>query len=369
MSFEKPTSPERPTTYEGDDAMRREFVGITVMGARPTMQILRRGLMFLVGIVLMVAVLTPERVQAQLLPEGASEVVANFDGPFQNPEGVAVDKSGNVFVSFFDPLGQVWKFTPNGDTPVVCSLTVALGLAVDAPGNAFVAGGTLTAEGLLTAVFRIPREGGPCEQIPGTEQIVNPNALAFDKVGNLYVTDSLLGRIYRTSPGGQVELWSDDPLLSFADPPNFAEVGANGIQYWKGSLIVANTDLVSILRIPVLDDGSAGAVEVLHNAFVDPGPLFIPDGIALDTNGDIYVADPGLSQLVRVARDGSFAELVAAAPSGAPLDSPTSLTFGTGMQDRKNVFMANSAVFDPTDPPQGPSLVKIGTGTPGNPLP
>ena len=29
----------------------------------------------------------------------------------ENPEGVAVDKTGNVYVSI-NPLGQVWKFAP-----------------------------------------------------------------------------------------------------------------------------------------------------------------------------------------------------------------------------------------------------------------
>ena len=62
-----------------------------------------------------------------------------FDRADEYPEGVAVDKVGNVYVSL-DDLGEVWKFTPYGEKTVLVAFDSpgALGLAVDAIGNVYV---------------------------------------------------------------------------------------------------------------------------------------------------------------------------------------------------------------------------------------
>lgn len=304
---------------------------------------------------------------AEALPEGQAEVVVNFVPP-QAPDGVVIDKTGNVFVSFF--MGDAWKFPVDADPSPVCELFFGGGLAVDGSGNVFVIG--LRFEpAFIVGVFRIPRDGGECEHIPGTEIISRPNALAFDKIGNLYVTDSTLGRIYRITPEGLVDLWIDDPLLhpvALPGDPAFI-VGANGVQHWQRSLIVANTTQMSLVRIPIRNDGSAGAAEELYGVASNPGgPVFFPDGLALDVLGNIYATDALSSQLVRVSADGTHAEIFAAAFSGAPLDGPTSVAFGTGTGERKNMFVTNSGIIDPAAI-GAPSLIRIGTGVPGNPLP
>jgi sugar lactone lactonase YvrE len=315
-------------------------------------------LVFSMSVVFLSVVFLPANARAEALPVGEGVVVRAAMGI--PPEGVAVDKTGQIFVSDFG--GRILKLT-QGDQFQVCQTPPpALGLTVDASGNAYVAA--------TGGVYRIDRDGSGCSAISGTEGITYPNALAFDKVGNLYVTDSVEGKIYRISTWGNVvELWADDPLFKpWPLPDPTLIVGANGIQYWRGSLIVANTSQFKIIRIPIRDDGSAGTAEVLFDALTPTGPLFVPDGITLDVYGNIYIADPAFSQLVRVAADGQAVEILANGFAGAPLDNPTSLAFGTGKGDRKNVYMVNAAIFGPPDEP-GPSLVKFGTGNPGNPLP
>ena len=57
------------------------------------------------------------------------------------PEGVAVDKVGNVYVSLDTPRGEIRKFAPDGEESVLIEFgnTGALGMAVDAQGNVYVA--------------------------------------------------------------------------------------------------------------------------------------------------------------------------------------------------------------------------------------
>jgi sugar lactone lactonase YvrE len=319
------------------------------------------------ALALLIGVPVSHSALAEALPAGDSEALVEFEPP-QYPGSVAVDKRGNVLVSFVE--GGVMKYASDGPPSLACDVQFSRGLAVKADGDAFVVGLRLTPEFLL-GVFHIPRDGSPCTHIPGTGQIEQPNALAFDNTGNLYVTDHAPGRIYRIMPGGAVELWIEDPLLApvpFPGDPGFV-VGANGIQYWKSSLIVANTTQQSILQIPILPDGRPGSVEIHYSVADNPGgPVFFPDGLALDVHGNVYAADALSSQIVRVSADGSYAEILAAAFAGDPLDSPTSLEFGTGKGDRKNMFVVNSGLIGPSAMGR-PSLIRIGTGVPGNPLP
>src|SRR5262249_9763622 len=84
------------------------------------------------------------------------------------------------------------------------------------------------------------------------------NALAFDSSGNVYVSDSFGGIIWRTGPnGGAVTKWAQDALLAPAGDPPF---GANGLGFNKAQsiLFVANTSNDTIVKIPVMNGGMNG---------------------------------------------------------------------------------------------------------------
>jgi sugar lactone lactonase YvrE len=319
---------------------------------------------------------------AKALPKGGIELVMGLD----YPEGIALDKKGNIFVSL-PRLGEVWRISPKGEQTVLCSgLPEALGLAVDAPGNVYVAVGSIDPG--LRGVYRIGRDGSSCELFPGTERMIYPDGLAFDKRGNLYATDAAEGAIYRIHRrGGPAHVWLQHELLSGSGVFGFpTPIGANGIQYWKNSLLVANSEQYTIVRIPILPDGSPGEPEVFYQAAYLPVPNtpfripleFVPDGIALDVLGNIYIADPAYSQLYLVPADGSQGTPLATYET--ELDNPTSLAFGTGKGERENLFIANYDLIDAAgeagvgfpvnnQPHDGPALLKMGTGIPGRPLP
>ncbi len=318
------------------------------------------------------------------------EVVATFDEP---SEGVAVDKTGNVFVSLTFS-GRLLKFAKGSSDYEVFGEIPGwggpgtpgagfLGLAVDATGNVY---GTAQWEG-STGVYRFDRKTGDASLIPGTGQISFPNSLAFDKTGNLYVTDTNstgvmnplngqipLGAVWRIGRDGTVEKWVEDPMLGGSGIAGAATpLGANGIAYRQGTLYVANTEKSTILSIPVGPGGSAGPISVVAELPpLDgiPGVPFpfpaIPDGIALDVHGNIYVAVVAQSAIARVSPSGDV-EILAQDPDGALLDFPSSLAFGTGAGMKDTLYVVNLAIGPPGR--FGPALLTLDVGMPGMPLP
>jgi sugar lactone lactonase YvrE len=214
----------------------------------------------------------------------------------------------------------------------------------------------------------LSRTGEPV-RLPGSEDILLANGLAFDKQGNVYVTDSAMGAVWRIPRhgSGDAQVWYLDPLLVGC----FGIPGANGIAFRQGSFYVANTGAGSIIEIPLLVDGSPGLARVIagdHDC-VPPGEeLFGLDGIALDVHGDIYAMLVLQNKMVKIdPEDGSFSTVLTEVDG---LYNPASIVFGTGKGDRQRVFFTNFALLPP--PPTGsigPAVLSLEVDHPGQPLP
>jgi sugar lactone lactonase YvrE len=166
------------------------------------------------------------------------------------------------------------------------------------------------------------------------------NALTFDKDGNVYVSDSFQGIIWKTGPGGGAgTAWVSDPLLTTKGFPPF---GANGVEFNNAgnALFVANTGDDTIVRIPVAG-GTPGTPAIFVQAINGA------DGIAIDKQDNIWVAANQSDQIVVVnstrkllAKLGSFEGLTA---NGTPrgLLFPASPAFS---KDGKFLYVSNLAL-------------------------
>lgn len=293
--------------------------------------------------------------------------------PLERPEGIAMNTSGDLFVGI-STTGNLYRLRtgpgPSFEVQRTLVATLApglLGLAVDERGDLFAA--VASFDPATHGVWRVPTYGPPA-RISGSHAIFFPNALAFDARGNLYITSSsgppaaggwLDGQIWRVPPGGQAELWLQHELLAGTGDPATAPpfpLGANGIAYRPGELVVANTEKGLLVTIPVQGD-QPGSPATLTSG------LSYPDGLALDVLGATYVVEVGLSRLVRVTSSGLE-------PLAGPLDGvhfATSVVFGTVAGDRTSVFLANAALplpFPLPNPP-GPSVLQLYVGVPGLP--
>jgi len=311
-------------------------------------------------------------------------VVASFDaGQQHQPEGLTIDKSGNIYVTQGAPFwwaasdGWIKKISPDGTEIDELAFFPGgqgpAGIVVNARGDIFFARPN-PFDPATNGVYQL-HDDGSTERLWGTENIVLANGLAFDNHDNLFVSDSVYGAIWRVPVDGSVpaQIWSDDESLLGCPFPD--DVGANGVAIWKDSVYVANTGNGLLVRIPILEDGSAGQAEVVAGdaSSCIPDVLYGLDGIALDVHGIVYALSVLQHTLIRIDPDDDSYEVLLTVEDG--LYNPASIAFGTGKGDRQSVFIANYALFP--DIPDfggvglslGPAVLKYDVGVPGLPLP
>jgi sugar lactone lactonase YvrE len=309
-------------------------------------------------------------------------IVAAFDPTaFELSEGLAVDKSGNVYVSLA-PLGKVVRFAPGSSEYEVFAEVPdwdlgpedyfvdhfgILGLALDADGHVYAAVDTAGRAG----VWRFDCRTGEGTRFEGTEDMLFANALAFDDQGNLFATESFsgmdgdmpLGAIWKITPDGVAEKWLENTTLGSPSGSGTAKPpGANGIAFRDGLLYVANTLRTSILTVPVSVDGSPG--EIAPYAVSDFG--FIGDGLALDAEGRVYINDQLSNGIVRVNPDATVDPIAGGVEAG--FDNASSLAWGVGSTSQ-TVYIVNLAGGSLEQTDLGPALIAVDVDTPGMPLP
>jgi sugar lactone lactonase YvrE len=276
---------------------------------------------------------------------GAAEVF--FDGTLtdpqlDHPEGVAVHPDGSVWCG--GERGQIFRVEPDGSSMEQVASTggFCLGLAFDSRSDLFVC------DSKHRAVMRLDTRSGEVERFvdgAGGRAMRTPNYPAFDVEGRLYVSDSNIMKepgpgVYRFGPDGSGELW-------YRDPANFA----NGLALSPdGShLYVAETFGHAVFRVPIGADGGAGMREEVASF---PGVL--PDGLAFDAEGNLYVACYEPSRIYRVRPDGRV-ELFLEDPEAHTLCHPTNVAFRGA-----ELFAANLGRWH---------LTRVEAGVEGLPLP
>jgi gluconolactonase len=264
-----------------------------------------------------VTTLDPTIAGAMLLSD--DDVSIFYDGTvtdpqLDHPEGVAVDRDGNVWCG--GERGQIYRLDPDGSRLEVVASTdgFCLGMAFDAAGDLFVC------DLKHAAVFRLEVASGRVERFcSGTPDrpFAIPNFPAFDHSGRLYVSDSHAFRVpgpgvVRVDPDGRAELWWADDL----DFANGLALSPDGT--W---LYVVETFASRISRIAIGDDGAAGRREVVATI-----PDVYPDGLAFDVEGNLYVGCYEPSQILRVSPGGDVRVLYREI-SAHTLAHPTNVAF------------------------------------------
>jgi uncharacterized protein (TIGR03437 family) len=223
------------------------------------------------------------------------------------PEGIAVDRTGNVYVADA-AVHRVRKIAPDGSIQTVAGTGVAgfagdggparsallnqpYGLALDHAGNLYIAdlGNARVREVMIDGTIQTAAGGGA---LPATNtgqggpattaQLSQPRNVALDAADSLYISDFGANQVYRVTSNGILSLVAGtgtagfsgvgtSALLAELDAPAGLTIDPTGALYFADS---------GNKRVRKVFDG------VIITVFNTPGPT----GVALDSSGMLYVA-------------------------------------------------------------------------------
>lgn len=230
-------------------------------------------------------------------------------------EGVAVAPDGTIYAPSFgfnqngalSGNGELFVISPNGKVirhfPVAGSSPHLIGGVYQPSSNTVLIPDL--GEGVVWQVNPATQSSTVFMTAPTVTGSPGLNAMAFDQAGNVYVSDSFQGTIWKSGPGGGAPAaWYASNLLLPTAGTGEALVppfGANGIAFNNEgtALFVANTAYHSIIEIPVNADGSAGTATTFTTG------INAPDGMVVDRHDNLWV----------LANQGD--EVVIVDPSGA----------------------------------------------------
>jgi hypothetical protein len=258
---------------------------------------------------------------------------------FYFPTGVATDASGNVYLA--DSYNhRIRKITPSGvvttlagsgsagfinGTGVESKFKYPYGVAVDLSGNVYVADGynhrirKITPSGVVTTLAGSGIAG--YSDGAGTSAEFNvPHGVAVDALGNVYVADVVNNRIRKITPAGMVTTLAGSRVQGFTDGIGIGAQfsGPTGVATDAlGNVYVADHNNNRIRKIT-----PTGIVTTLAGSeasgFADGIGILAqfsgPDGVAVDSSGNVYVADSGNNRIRKITPLGLVTTL---AGSGA----------------------------------------------------
>lgn len=310
---------------------------------------------------------------------------------FNNPVGIAVDSADNLYVA--DMMNSVIrKITPDGTvstfagqagsngsvdaTGSAARFYFPDGVAVDTNGNVYVADSVnetirkITPGGTVSTLAGLARSYGSADGTGSAARFHNPTALAVDTAGNVYVADEVNETVRKVTPNGVVTTLAGFPESAGASDGtgNAARFdNLNGLAVdMDGNIYVADTGNNAIRKI-----SPAGVVTTLAGQSGSPGSadgigsavrFNNPSGVAVDSSGDLFIAD-ALNHTIRATQPLttkvdqfiSFAPLPDKSANDAPF--PIAATSSSGLPVYLNV-LSGPAVLDTNN-----VLTLLGGGT------
>ena len=243
-----------------------------------------------------------------------------------HPECVAAGPDGALYAG--GEAGQVYRIGPDGTVGLLGSTGgFALGIALDATSRVYVC------DNQRKAVMRVAQDGTVAEYSSGDGQraMRTPNHLVFDRAGRLYVSDSGTfdardGLIWVIDPNGATRVLTDD-VSAF---PNGLALDAT-----ETFLYAVQSNQPGVARVPITDGHQSGDVQSVVDL-----PGRVPDGLAFDESGALWLAIYAPNEVLRLTTDGRL-QVIARDQRAVLLAAPTNVAFFGA--DRRTMAVASLA--------------------------
>ncbi|HEU0190285.1 MAG TPA: serine/threonine-protein kinase PknD [Mycobacterium sp.] len=198
-----------------------------------------------------------------------------------SPSGVAVDSSGNVYITSESMRGKVLKLEPGSNKPSELpfnGLYQPQALAVDGAGAVYVTD-------FNNRVVKLSA-GSNSQEVLAFNGLNYPEGVAVGSDGSVYVADRANNRVVKLAAGS-----SDQTDLPFSGLKNPDGVAVDS----QGAVYVTDTDNNRVLK---LDSGSSSQTELSF-----PG-VAVPWGIAVGGDGDVFVTEHDANRVLQLAAGG-----------------------------------------------------------------
>jgi len=240
---------------------------------------------------------------------------------FNRPGGVAVDNNDNIYVA--DALNHtIRRITPAGVVTTIAGLAGSagstdgtgiaarfdepFGVVVDSSGNVYVADSRnhtirmITPAGVVTTLAGLAGTFGSTNGTGNAARFYGPFGVALDNLGNICVADAYNHTIRKVTPAGVVTTFAGLPGFSGISNGSGSSARFNspyGVTAdSNGNLYVADASnhtirMITPAAMVTTLAGYPGAYSGYYDGAGSNARFRHPSGIAVDTSGDLYVAD------------------------------------------------------------------------------
>ena len=295
---------------------------------------------------------------------------------FALPSDVATDSAGDILVADtgnhivrrITPAGVVTTLagqagiSGSNDGSASASFNHPAGVAVDSPGNVYVADTDnneirkVTAGGVVSTLAGVAGASGSNDGKGTAASFDGPSGIVADKAGNLYVADTLNHTVRKVTSAGAVTT-----IAGVAGASGFVD-GAGSAARFHGpqglaldasnNLFVADTNNNAIRKIVTASGavttvaGQAGIAGNTDGAN-SQARFHYPSGLAVDATGNLYVVDTDNHTLREIASPGAVSTLAGLAGSSGSADGiGTAARFdfptGVAVDSSGNVYVADT---------------------------
>ncbi|MGA2867319.1 MAG: hypothetical protein ABSF95_22820 [Verrucomicrobiota bacterium] len=312
----------------------------------------------------------------KVTPDG---MVTTLPAGFWQPLGVAVDSAGNVYVA---DNYTIRKVTPGGVVTTLAGLagnpgsadgtgsaagfSYPAGVAVDSAGSVYVADACtirkVTPGGVVTTLAGLARTGGSADGTGGAARFYGTSGVAVDSAANVYVADTYNHTIRKVTPGGVVTTLAGlagyqgsadgtGSAARFNEPSGVAVDSAANVYVADTSnqtiRKVAPGGVVTTLAGKALFDQGGNPIRGDADGTGSAARFNEPYGVAVDSAGNVYVADSWNDTIRKVTPGGVVTTLAGLAGTQGSADGTASAAQfsgprGVAVDSAGNVYVADT---------------------------